>query len=1039
MTAVDEEGVVVSAMKRLPFAVRGQAMSTRPLRIGAARAGCTLVAILFATTICNRADADDDTAGSTIVAEAESFTPAGAGGWQRLPWGVNYYAATFGNTFLSRKAFLGAPEQVSGDGEAVASVTVSIPNSGRYLALVRYEAAPRFETRFTLRIEQGGKRRLDRLYGARDNLKVWPFDKRLQKEVTWPWGAVENVVWEGHDAAVDLDAGPATLTLVAARQPEPAAKRNVDLVMLTSDLEQVKERIAKEKYLPLDGMLTQAGDVWLKVHNRGPSPLDLTVNPGKEHSPYWVHQRKWKPAVIHADATSSTDWTDVGGLLDTLNDGQWTMDAKAASASPLSYSLEFGVPSAGGKIESIRTIEATGEHVELAYSADTRYSRRIRTAEDVLLDLVKHLRDSPVPGVAPKRTLIYGRTFDRNRKGPKYREGVDEFCRLMGATALNAGGGDDDVADRDANNSLIRGYIDLRDRSPDQLAKEVEKLKAAGRADKIAVVSLGDEIGLAHPPGKDHAGFRQWLKSHGLKPADVDPAAGGDWGAIHFSPDDDTARTKPGLFHYSRLYDHHYGIAAQKKLTDALRKDLPHAGIGANFSPHHWRYYLGQVYQWVSLFREGGMTMPWAEDYAWQVPIGSQQMNFIGLDLFRAGIRGKPDAKIQIYVMPHSPGNTPASWRRQFYGAIAHGAKVFNLFEFRPVEAAYTENHVTGEAMYDAVRRAIYELGTFEDLVQDGTVRPGVAGLWFSETGDIWDDSRPPFAAGKRTLYCAIRHQQLPLDAIVEADALDGTLKNYRVLYLADQHVSLAASKAIAEWVRAGGRLFATAGAGMFDESNQPNTTLRELMGVDQTALDEPKEPMKFEKQDLPFLQPIADASGVPIFEVRSRIGTNRGVSGNWKFGDDLSPAVTVKRVGSGTATYCAFLPGLTCFKPAIPLRPVDRGSTDDSMAHFIPTKFDARVSNLIADVATDVERPVVCSETLVETTIIDSPHGVIIPLINWSAGPVKQLHVKLNVAPPAGTKPQLGSGAKVSTDPDGRGFTFDLDVADALVFDARK
>jgi hypothetical protein len=260
-------------------------MSTRPLRIGAARAGCTLVAILFATTICNRADADDDTAGSTIVAEAESFTPAGAGGWQRLPWGVNYYAATFGNTFLSRKAFLGAPEQVSGDGEAVASVTVSIPNSGRYLALVRYEAAPRFETRFTLRIEQGGKRRLDRLYGARDNLKVWPFDKRLQKEVTWPWGAVENVVWEGHDAAVDLDAGPATLTLVAARQPEPAAKRNVDLVMLTSDLEQVKERIAKEKYLPLDGMLTQAGDVWLKVHNRGPSPLDLTVNPGKEHSP----------------------------------------------------------------------------------------------------------------------------------------------------------------------------------------------------------------------------------------------------------------------------------------------------------------------------------------------------------------------------------------------------------------------------------------------------------------------------------------------------------------------------------------------------------------------------------------------------------------------------------------------------------------------------------------------------------------------------------------------------------------------------------
>ena len=45
------------------------------------------------------------------------------------------------------------------------------------------------------------------------------------------------------------------------------------------------------------------------------------------------------------------------------------------------------------------------------------------------------------------------------------------------------------------------------------------------------------------------------------------------------------------------------------------------------------------------------------------------------------------------------PGNTPDSWRRQFYGALGHGMKIVNLFEFRPVQAAYTENHVTGAAM----------------------------------------------------------------------------------------------------------------------------------------------------------------------------------------------------------------------------------------------------------------------------------------------------------------------------------------------------
>src|SRR5207237_2589766 len=143
--------------------------------------------------------------------------------------------------------------------------------------------------------------------------------------------------------------------------------------------------------------------------------------------------------------------------------------------------------------------------------------------------------------------------------------------------------------------------------------------------------------------------------------------------------------------------------------------------------------------------------------------------------------------------------------------------KIVNLFEFRPVQAAYTENHVTGPEMYQQVRTALHELGQFEDIVQDGRVSPARAGLWFSETADIWDDDRPPFDAAKRTLYLAIRHQQLPLDVVVEADALAGELRQYKLLYLADAHVSAAASKVIANWVVAGGRLFATAGAGMFD------------------------------------------------------------------------------------------------------------------------------------------------------------------------------------------------------------------------------
>src|SRR5262249_40126165 len=156
-----------------------------------------------------------------------------------------------------------------------------------------------------------------------------------------------------------------------------------------------------------------------------------------------------------------------------------------------------------------------------------------------------------------------------------------------------------------------------------------------------------------------------------------------------------------------------------------------------------------------SVFREGGMTMPWGEDYVWQVPVCTQQVNFLMLDMFRCGVRNNLGAKIHYYVMPHTPGNTPASWRRQFYGDLGHRANVLNLFESRPVQAAYTENHTSDPAMYREVRKSLYELGQFEDVVQEGRVRPGVAGLWFSEAADVWDDNAAPFDAAKRTLYVA--------------------------------------------------------------------------------------------------------------------------------------------------------------------------------------------------------------------------------------------------------------------------------------------
>lgn len=390
------------------------------------------------------------------------------------------------------------------------------------------------------------------------------------------------------------------------------------------------------------------------------------------------------------------------------------------------------------------------------------------------------------------------------------------------------------------------------------------------------------------------------------------------------------------------------------------------------------------------------------------------------------------------YVMPHMPNNTPRQWRRLFYGAVGHGMKIVDLFEFRPVHVAYTENHVDEPEMYREVLRSFRELGTYEDIVQDGRVRSAEAALWFSETADIWGDSHGSFAAAKRGLYTAIRHQQIPLDFLVEQDALDGTLAKYKVLYLADAHVSQAASKKIAAWVTAGGQLFATAGAGMFDELNRPNELLRKALGVKQTKLDIPEDKqLIWLKQDLPFASPItavkSDEVAIPVFGARSFV-TLDGAEAVAGF-QDGKPAVTRHKTGKGVATYCAYLPSLSYYHPAIPKRPVDRGATDDAMVHFLPTEFDSRMATLIASPAEALVKPVTCSEPLVETMLIESPQGTIVSLVNWSGKPVKELQVDIGVSVPKG-KVSLASGGKVTFERTANGLTarFECPTADVLI-----
>lgn len=929
--------------------------------------------LLGFTVSCAQENSSHGGAGQPIVCEAEEFTTDG-GSWQRRKWGENYYCATFANTFLSRKAYLCAPaEEAAGS----AHTEVAIPTDGEYLVLARYEAPYRFQAEFRIEIEQNGEVVFQKDYGSQDNAKIWALrgtkNRTPSNLFLYGWGATENIVWEGHDALATLEEGPATLHLKAQSQSLRAADRNVDLILLTPNTEEVAHRIRQERYLPLDGLLTQSGDLDLTVENLSQSPLTATIPPGTEHSPYWVHQRDWKPQTLQiAPNTSKT--IPVGHLLDTLNDGDWHLEF----SSPCHYKLSF--TSRGAPIASFQS--QLSEFV-LAYDADTRYSRRIRSQGEALKELVEEVKSRTGKLDFPSRFPVYGLIPHTRAEDVIYSKAREEFRSLF------------PLKDR----SPVSGYLDIRKwRTSEQLKPNVDRALGLAGDSGIDLISLGDEIELPKPS----------LEQLRQKFPKIDPQA---------------KRSIYPLY----LYTAQFGLDSLKERIKDVRELLPKADIGANYSPHREPFYLGSTKQWLRAFGRDLMTMPWSEDYVWQVPVGSQQMSLLTLDLGRAAVREDDSPRLMRYVMPHSPGNTPNSWRRQFYGALMHGMTDLNLFEFRPVFTAYTENYVNSPEMYAEVARCLHELAQFEDILLKARPVPGKVGLWWGMAGDAWKDNAPPFGAAKRSLYVLLRH----LHYTVEPVTFEDDLGNLKAIVVTDRHLDRASSEKLAKWTKKGGHLLLVGGAGLWDELDEPNDLLRALSGTTSATLDRARETIAFIKQDLPYAEPLVTTeSGVPALGAVTRLKCTQAVEivERFKSGE---PAVVRSRVGGGTVTTVGYLPGLAYFHPAIPEKPVDRGTTDQSMAHFLPYQFDNRPRELMAGLLSDVLPTVACSDPLVSASLLTGKAGAVVPMVRWSnSGDTVELTI--NVDHPQG-RFRLASGARVERTAAGT-YRCELKIADALV-----
>ncbi len=1024
-----------------------------------------------------------------LFAEAEDFTVK-KGAWQVVPFRENYYASTFAVTFLSRMGCLSAPERVDAASPAIAEQKIDIPTDGDYFVMARYEQPYNFAVEFTVEVEQDGKVAYKKTYGRLEDPKIWAMNahKRVPME-RYAWGGTDNIVWQHFDAT-PLKKGSATLRLIAAAQMDGnkprinAARRNVDVICLTNDTEGMKAQAKVRTYLELDGWLVQDGDLFIRLTNRGTAATIPTIapNPGGQHSPYYVHIRDWPTTRVLAQGRlisplkyanagprssavekgllapelnpeqfktvkaeehglkpgQQSGWVPMGQVLDALNNSIWTLSTK----TPLD--IEFAVPDGKGGLKSLRTLTIQGDTrfempgcVAPNPSMARAFERMgqppvIRTVDEALTWLLGEVKKFPSKGKVPERFYIY--SIGGFGSTPSHPVGRELIKALGDNTTLNPEG---------KKRNLVAHWRDPKPASIDaNVARHGGGDINAGWK-KLYIVSYGDEI---HLPAvaPTHQEFVDFLDKRGVK--------------LNAPARYTTDRNDP-LYYYSQLCAKEKGGAQYAVGTAHYAK---HGVLtGANYSPH--ANYLVTELDYIRPFKIGAMSMPWSEDYVWQIPEFSVQVIGYLTSAFRAGAKYHNNP-IHMYVMPHSPGNTPASFRRSFYTVVAHGTKMVNYFCASPLATGGTENYVATNdlRMWRAIHDCTHEAGLFEDYVMDGKVRPARVGLLLSSVDDVMTGANNfAFAMHnneRKAIYYALRHSQVPVDFLSEDDVIDGLARDYSVIYVTQQWLHSRAVAALKKWAENGGTIIAHAGGGFLNEFNKPNPETGPLFGVKQQKLERDPSLLKYlleenkpflTKQDLPLYEPFdrvawntgkRELKDVPVIVWKQSLTVADGKVAA-TFGDG-KPAVVEKTHGKGKAILIGFLPGQAYLKSGLPVRPVDRGSTDAAFAHFIPTAMNPAYRAAFTDDlhVNPIARPVMCSNTLVEATLIDTIKPLprlAVPLINYAGGPLKELTVTISGIAAVKKIRSVERGELQPTFKDGSLIvTLPLDVADMLLID---
>ena len=405
------------------------------------------------------------------------------------------------------------------------------------------------------------------------------------------------------------------------------------------------------------------------------------------------------------------------------------------------------------------------------------------------------------------------------------------------------------------------------------------------------------------------------------------------------------------------------------------------------------------MHDWLEFGRERGTTAIATEDwfgddqaYQWSFYAAKQrsaaEMSGVG---------------IGALVIPRVSGQRPYGMAQKLMSLVGNGAKTIQFFVYGPEYSfpinCYSENMAVMKPLSNGMRLA----AKAEDLLYPGQARQPQVAILTPQSSPLWDLEEQGVAQGlidvtntnlynghmaymseTNALYMALEHSAVPVRFVDEQKLTESNFKTTKVLYVTAPDLPQESATAILQWVRDGGTLVTTAGAGMFDRYHQPMNTLTEASGKQPAA---PVRMPIFSFDDVKangtlLNHPTHSGLGATVFGEREKLGdittmptaSTHAAQITATF-DDGTPARTERALGKGRIIHFACYPGISYRKSAT-------GSTNG-----LPSGFSEAWRNLIVKPVSTAgaSLPVRVNKAMIEAPALYSTGGVAVTLLNWS------------------------------------------------------